>query len=149
MIRFRSAIPLVVALGLVAACSGGGNDTAPTSAPSTTAAPPTTGATTTTTIAPTTTTIAPTTAPDTVVDTLPEPEPVPPPDLSLPTKAIGTISLPKLGVTEPLLSGVTMPTLDKGPGHWPGTALPGRLGNVVVAGHRVSHSRPFYDLAKL
>jgi sortase A len=44
---------------------------------------------------------------------------------------------------------VSLPTLDKGPGHWPGTALPGRLGNVVVAGHRVSHDRPFYDIDKL
>src|SRR5690606_24372475 len=35
---------------------------------------------------------------------------------------------------------------DRGPSHWPGTAMPGQLGNVVVAGHRVTKTRPFYDL---
>ena len=42
-----------------------------------------------------------------------------------------------------LYEGITLTTLNKGPGHWPGTALPSQDGNVVVAGHRVTHSRPF------
>src|SRR5262249_45613550 len=33
--------------------------------------------------------------------------------------------------------------------HWPNTALPGQLGNVVVAGHRVSHTEPFRHLELL
>ena len=36
-----------------------------------------------------------------------------------------------------------------GVGHWPGTALPSQTGNVVVAGHRVTHSRPFRNLDTL
>ena len=27
--------------------------------------------------------------------------------------------------------------------------MPGQVGNVVVAGHRVTHTRPFYDLDRL
>ena len=42
-----------------------------------------------------------------------------------------------------------MTTLDQGPGHWPGTAMPGQLGNVVIAGHRVSHDKPFRNIDKL
>jgi len=52
-------------------------------------------------------------------------------------------------VTEELHEGVTLTAIDRGPSHWPGTALPGQLGNVVVAGHRTTHSKPFYDLDRL
>ena len=61
----------------------------------------------------------------------------------------GTLALPTIGVSEQLHEGVTLTAIDRGPSHWPGTALPGQLGNVVVAGHRVTHSRPFYDLDRL
>lgn len=56
---------------------------------------------------------------------------------------LGGISIPKLGVDAPLYEGIRLTTLDKGPGHWPGTALPGQAGNVVVAAHRTSHGAPF------
>jgi sortase A len=45
--------------------------------------------------------------------------------------------------------GDTLEVIDHGPGHFPGTALPGQVGNVVVAGHRVTHSRPFRHLDQL
>ena len=44
---------------------------------------------------------------------------------------------------------MSLNTLDRGPGHWPGTALPGQVGNVVVAGHRVSHGKPFRNIDQL
>lgn len=99
--------------------------------PSTTAAPATT-----TTLAP-----APATGP------LPVPQDAPA-DARAPTPEVvhGTLELPTLGVSEPLGEGVTLTAIDRGPSHWPGTAMPGQLGNVVVAGHRTTHSRPFYDL---
>lgn len=99
---------------------------------------PTTPATTTTTAAPVTTTTAP---------ALPVPQP-PPADARAPTPEVvlGTLSLPSIGVSAPLGEGVTLTAVDRGPGHWPGTAMPGEVGNVVVAGHRVTHTRPFYDL---
>ncbi len=63
---------------------------------------------------------------------------------------IGTITVPKLGLNTALFEGVTLTTLNRvGVGHWPGTALPSQSGNVVVAGHRVTHSRPFRNLDTL
>jgi LPXTG-site transpeptidase (sortase) family protein len=58
-------------------------------------------------------------------------------------KAIGSITIPRLGVNETLYEGVDLWVLDGGPGHWPGTVMPGQAGNCVVAGHRVSHGRTF------
>jgi sortase A len=58
----------------------------------------------------------------------------------------GTLALPTIGVSEQLHEGVTLTAIDRGPSHWPGTAMPGQLGNVVVAGHRVTHSKPFHNL---
>jgi sortase A len=102
--------------------------------------------TTETTAAPTTTTTAPTTT--TVAD---DPLPVPeraPTDARAPTPEVvhGTLAMPSIGVEQQLHEGVTLTAIDRGPSHWPGTAMPGQVGNVVVAGHRVTHSRPFYDL---
>ncbi len=63
---------------------------------------------------------------------------------------IGSIAIPKLGLNTALFEGVTLTTLNKvGVGHWPGTALPSQPGNVVVAGHRVTHSRPFRNIDQL
>lgn len=78
---------------------------------------------------------------------LPVPEPAPA-DPYAPTPEVvhGTLALPSIGVTAPLGEGVTLTAIDRAPSHWPGTALPGQPGNVVVAGHRVTHTRPFHDL---
>ena len=112
-------------------------------APATTAAPATTTTTTTTTI-PATTTIA----------RLPEQPaaPIAPPADPRGYEdeiRLGGISIPKLGVSAPLYSGIRLITLDKGPGHWPGTALPGEVGNVVVAGHRTSNGGTFRNIDQL
>ncbi len=39
--------------------------------------------------------------------------------------------------------------LEKGPGHYRGTALPGQVGNFAVAGHRVGKGEPFLNLDQL
>lgn len=81
---------------------------------------------------------------------LPQPEDAPSdPYAGTPDVVHGTLALPTVGVSEQLHEGVTLTAIDRGPSHWPGTALPGQLGNVVVAGHRVTHSQPFYDLDRL
>jgi sortase A len=86
-----------------------------------------------------TTTVVPTTPP-----TLPTPLPPPEnPRAAEPEVLLGTIEIPKLEVSRYLFEGVTLTTLDKGPGHWPGTAMPGQVGNVVVGGHRSSKDKPF------
>ena len=59
------------------------------------------------------------------------------------------LEIPRMGLNESFFAGVTLGTLALGPGHWPGTALPGAIGNVVVGGHRTSNTRPFRHLDKL
>jgi sortase A len=113
----------------------------------TSTSPPTTStsSTTTSTSTSTSTTIAPTTS--AVPETLPNPESPPAdPRAAEPLVALGTIEIPKIGISKSLYEGITLTTLDHGPGHWPGTAMPGKFGNVVIAGHRVSHDKPFRNL---
>lgn len=42
-----------------------------------------------------------------------------------------------------------MEDLKKGPGHYPGTALPGGPGNAAIAGHRTTYGAPFFRLDEL
>ena len=62
---------------------------------------------------------------------------------------LGRIAIPKIGLDSELYQGIRLTTLDRGPGHWPGTAMPGQIGNVVVAGHRTSHGAEFRHLDSL
>jgi sortase A len=66
-----------------------------------------------------------------------------------PVLQIGTIEIPKIGLVHPIFHGITMRNIDKGPSHWPGTALPGEVGNAVFAGHRVTKTHPFRNIDKL
>lgn len=45
-----------------------------------------------------------------------------------------------------VFEGVDRTTLKSGPGHMPGTPLPGQPGNSVISGHRTTYGRPFYEL---
>jgi sortase A len=42
-----------------------------------------------------------------------------------------------------IVEGTGYEDLKKGPGHYPGTALPGQVGNFAVAGHRTTYLAPF------
>jgi sortase A len=145
----RSAIALAMVAAL-AACSGSDGPTgsrALDDSPIPAAAPVavTEATTSTTAMATTTTEGATTTAPP-----LPVPIPPPPnPRAAEPKVVIGRIEIPRIKLKADLLQGVTLTTLDQGPGWWPGTAKPGQRGNVVVAGHRVTHSHPFLDIDRL
>jgi sortase A len=66
-----------------------------------------------------------------------------------PHVVIGSIEIPKLGLAVPLNQGISLRSIDRGPSHWPGTAIPGRVGNTVIAGHRVTHSKPFRHIDTL
>jgi sortase A len=48
-----------------------------------------------------------------------------------------------------VVQGTALPQLALGPGHVPGTALPGQVGNFAVAGHRVTAGNPFWSLPSL
>jgi sortase A len=108
----------------------------------------TTSSTTTTTLPPTTTTT--TAPPDTPTVSAAGPVAVPRNSYAAePIKVIGRIEIPKLGLDTTLGEGVTLHNIDRNPSHWPGTALPGQPGNVVVMGHRVTHTRPFRHIDDL
>ncbi len=49
---------------------------------------------------------------------------------------VGRIEIPRLGLKAMILEGVSQRTLAFAVGHIPGTALPGKEGNVGIAGHR-------------
>ena len=55
------------------------------------------------------------------------------------------LTIPRLGedYRHVVVEGVARDELKKGPGHQPGTAWPGQVGNVVLAGHRTTYGAPF------
>lgn len=151
------ALAIVAMLGL-ASCSSTGT----TASAVVTEVPTTPATTTTTTVAPTTTeatttTAAPTTSTSTTTTLFPPPadqpeEPIWPPADPYgpePVVELGFIEIPEIGLVSPLYQGIRLTTLDRGPGHWPGTALPGADGNTVVSAHRTSHGRQFRHLDRL
>ena len=81
----------------------------------------------------------------------PLPVPAPLPDPSAPRQLvdIGRIQIPKTGLDQTVREGVEQVVIDNGPAHWPGTAAFGAWGNVVLAGHRSSHTEPFLRNAEL
>jgi sortase A len=78
---------------------------------------------------------------------LPVPEPSPL-DAYAPTPKVqlGRLQIPSIDLDQPMFEGVTLTAINNGPSHWPGSAMPGQLGNSVIAGHRTTHTRPFWDL---
>lgn len=48
-----------------------------------------------------------------------------------------------------VVNGVGVEELKTGPGHYPGTALPGEVGNVVLSGHRTTYGAPFERFGEL
>ena len=81
---------------------------------------------------------------------LPVPEPAPRnAHAATPEVRHGLLEIPAIGLSQTLFEGVTLTAINRGPSHWPGTAMPGEFGNVVVAGHRTTYSRPFYRLNEL
>ncbi|HEV3474714.1 MAG TPA: class E sortase [Actinomycetota bacterium] len=59
---------------------------------------------------------------------------------------VAKMLIPSLGIEHVVLEGQERSILRKGPGHVPGTPLPGGQGNAVIRGHRVLWSGPFRDL---
>lgn len=59
---------------------------------------------------------------------------------------LGEMTIPAIGLRTPFFNGVFDEIVEEGPGHWPGTPLPGAPGNAAFAGHRTTHTHPFGDL---
>jgi sortase A len=68
---------------------------------------------------------------------------------SAPGDPLGKIEIPKIGVSDVFVEGTGTADLRKGPGHYPGTPLPGLHGTVAIAGHRTTYGAPFHDIDKL
>jgi sortase A len=66
-----------------------------------------------------------------------------------PGGAIDHLVIPKIGVNKFVVQGIQLNDLMKGPGHYPGTVMPGQAGNAAIAGHRTTYGAPFYDLNEL
>ncbi len=68
-----------------------------------------------------------------------------------PGEGIARIYLPTLGKDQVhvVVEGVSHEDLKTGPGHYPGTALPGEIGNVVISGHRTTYGQPFNRVDEL
>lgn len=74
-----------------------------------------------------------------------------------PGTAVAVLEFRRPGQDEPLVhkkplyvvQGVSLGDLQRGPGHYPGTAMPGEDGNFAVAGHRTTYGAPFFNLDQL
>lgn len=68
----------------------------------------------------------------------------------IPGSAVAMISAPKAGFNNLIVfEGVSQEVLRGGPGHYPGTALPGQVGNSSYAAHRDGHGAPFDNIDRL
>jgi sortase A len=59
---------------------------------------------------------------------------------------VGRLQIPRVGLSVMVVEGVETGDLRKAAGHIPGTALPGRSGNVGIAGHRDTFFRPLRNI---
>ncbi len=59
---------------------------------------------------------------------------------------IGRIEIPRLGLSAIVMEGIGATILRRAVGHIPGTALPGRPGNVCISGHRDTFFRPLRNI---
>ena len=56
---------------------------------------------------------------------------------------VGRITIPSIGLSKFIVAGVRLADLQRGPGLFPGSPLPGQKGNVAIAGHRTTYGAPF------
>lgn len=65
--------------------------------------------------------------------------------------AFAIVRIPRLGAdyARPVLEGTGRDVLQKGLGHYTGTAMPGAVGNFAIAGHRTTYGRPMHDIDRL
>jgi sortase A len=62
---------------------------------------------------------------------------------------LGRLRIPSIAVSSVVVAGTDTASLRRGPGHYPGTPLPGARGTVAIAGHRTTYGAPFRKLDKV
>ncbi len=78
-----------------------------------------------------------------------DPATAPPGSTPAEGSGFGIIEIPRIGVRQVMVEGVAKQDLKKGPGHYPGTPLPGQAGNAAIAGHRTTYGAPFNRIDEL
>ncbi|MDR1214933.1 MAG: class E sortase [Propionibacteriaceae bacterium] len=70
---------------------------------------------------------------------------------SVVARGFAILRIPDFGANwqVPILAGIDTATLKHGVGWYPQSALPGEIGNFVIAGHRITNGEPFKNLLKL
>jgi sortase A len=63
--------------------------------------------------------------------------------------AIGRIKIDRIGLDMVVVQGTDTASLQKGPGHYRNTPLPGQPGTVAIAGHRTTYLAPFRDIDEI
>lgn len=63
--------------------------------------------------------------------------------------AVAVLEIPAIHLHQVVVEGTSAADLMNGPGHMPGTAIPGTVGNAVIAARRVTFGAPFGPLAQL
>ncbi|HWH09857.1 MAG TPA: sortase [Solirubrobacteraceae bacterium] len=66
-----------------------------------------------------------------------------------PGQAIGRIVIPRIGADFVVVAGTSAASLEKGPGLYSGTSVPGLSGTVGIAGHRTTYLAPFRRINEL
>ena len=66
-----------------------------------------------------------------------------------PAQAVGTIAIPRIGANFVVVAGTAAASLEKGPGIYSGTSVPGLPGTVGIAGHRTTFLAPFRRINEL
>lgn len=66
-------------------------------------------------------------------------------------QAFAIVRIPRFGAdfARPVIEGSDRSVLKRGVGHYPGTAMPGQVGNFAVSGHRTTYGRPFHNIDRL
>ena len=60
---------------------------------------------------------------------------------------VARLKIPSIALDEVVVEGVGPLELNAGPGHYPGSVLPGALGNAIISAHRDRHFRRVAELA--
>jgi len=63
--------------------------------------------------------------------------------------AVAVLQIPKLGLTQVVVEGVSSNFTQSGPGHVPGTVIPGQAGESTILGRRTSFGAPFFSIGSL
>lgn len=63
--------------------------------------------------------------------------------------AVGRLKIPRMHLSKVVVAGTDTGDLQRGPGHYPATPLPGERGTVGIAGHRTTYGAPFRHIDRL